>query len=180
MAAVSSIVAAAALAATAYAGYEQRQEAKAAAKEKKEARAVAGAEQSAQQMETRRQQLREERIRRAQILQASENTGVSASSGQLGSVSALGTSTGANVASLSRQANTATGIGAAEQRAANAQLRGEQAAAFGGISSTVFGTALNVRMSQGPTPSTTQTPTGGQSPVEVENPYNTKFNNIFQ
>lgn len=180
MAAVSSIIAAAALAATAAAGYEQRQQAKKAAKEQKEARAIAGAEQSAQQMEGRRQQLREERVRRAQILQASENTGVTASSGALGSVSALGTSTGANVASLSRQANSATGISAASQRAANADLRGQEAAAIGGITSSVFGTALNVRMSQGPTPAAPQSSVAGQSPVEVENPYDKKFNNIFQ
>lgn len=143
MAAVSSIIAAAALAATAAASYEQRQQAKKAAKERKEERAIAGAEQSAQQMESRRQQLREERIRRAQILQASENTGVAASSGQLGAVSALGTSTGANVASLSRQANTASGISAASQRAANADLRGAEAAGVGQIAGSIFSTAVS-------------------------------------
>lgn len=179
MAAVSSIVAAAALAATAASAYEQRKQAKTAAKERKEAAAIGSAEQQAQQMDQRRQQLREERVRRAQILQASENTGVSASSGQLGSVSALGANTGANVSSLSRQANSALGIGAASQRAANADLRSQEAAAIGGIASNVFGTAIGIRMSQGPTPAAPQTEgtSGGNfSPTEVPNPYD---NNIF-
>lgn len=179
MAAVSSIIAAAALAATAASAYEQRQQAKAAAKERKEQAAISSAEQQAQQQGQRRQQLREERIRRAQILQASENTGVTASSGQLGSVSALGTNTASNVASLSRQANAATGISSSAQREANANLRGQEAAAIGGIASNVSGTAIGVRMSAGPSPATPQTTNsagGGFSPVEVPNPYD---NNIF-
>ncbi len=45
----------------------------------------------------RRQQIREERIRRAQIIQASENTGTTASSGQIGAVGSAATQFSGNV-----------------------------------------------------------------------------------
>lgn len=139
-----TIAAVASLAATAYSTMEQQKQAQKAAKRQKEARAISGAEQQTQQMEARRQQIREERIRRSQIIQASENTGVSLSSGEIGSVGALGTSTEANLSSMNRQANAAAGIGYQTQKAADAQATGQKWAAIGGISSSIFGTAIQL------------------------------------
>jgi hypothetical protein len=134
-AAIAAVVVAAA------ASYQQSRQAKAAAKERKEAAAISQAEQAAQQNNNRRAQVREERVRRAQILQNSQNTGVSQSSGELGSTSALGTLISGNLASMQRQQNSASGIGVAQQSAAEADLRGAQWGAIGGVATSVFGFA---------------------------------------
>lgn len=84
---------------------------KKAQKDQKNAQAVARNEQNAQDILSRRAQIREERIRRAQILQEAKNTGVSGSSGETGSISALSASIGANLSGLSRGQRTAEGIG---------------------------------------------------------------------
>lgn len=135
-------VAVVALAVTAAASYEQSRQAKAAAKDRREAASITRAEQAAQQNQSRRQQVREERVRRAQILQSAQNTGVSQSSGELGATSALGSLISGNLASMSRQNNSVQGIGAANQSAADADLRGAQWGAIAGFSSSVFGAAL--------------------------------------
>lgn len=136
--ATSTYVAIAAVAASAAAGYEQRRQSKAAAKDQEEAAETARAEEMARQNETRRQQVREERIRRATILQQSANTGVAASSGEIGAVSALGTQTAVNQASLSRQQGTAEGITELNQSAAQHELKGQEAAAIGSIAGSIF------------------------------------------
>lgn len=81
----------------------------------------------------RRQQIREERVRRAKIMQASENTGVSGSSGELGSIAGLGTqlgsNLGANASSLSHAANintNASAIGGIEQQMLSDNLNLQQ------------------------------------------------------
>lgn len=136
--ATSTYVAIAAVAASAAAGYEQRRQSKAAAKDQEEAAKTSQAEEMARQNETRRQQIREERIRRATIMQQSANTGVSASSGEIGAVSALGTQTAVNQASLSRQAMTAQDITNESQQAAQHELKGQEAAAIGSIAGSIF------------------------------------------
>lgn len=104
MAAVSSIIAAAALTVGVASAYQQRQSAKEqrramqqAAYEEKKVRAVSAAQNTFRQAQEQRQQIREERVRRAQIMQASENAGVSGSSGAMGAVGALSTNLNSNV-----------------------------------------------------------------------------------
>lgn len=127
---------------TAASAYQQSKQAKAAASERKEASRVAQAEQAAQQTQNRRQQIREERVRRASIIQNSQNTGVSQSSGELGATSALGSLIGGNLAGMQRQQNSSAAIGGLNQSAANADLRGAQWQGIGQISSSIFGYAV--------------------------------------
>lgn len=157
MAAVSTIVAGAALAVAAGSAYSQAQAAKESASERKKAGRVTQAENAASSAENRRQQIREERVRRATILQSSENTGVTASSGQLGAMSALGAQVGNNISNINRQESSANTITNLNQSAANADYRGSQAAQIGSFAGTVFGTAASYRLSStgGTTPATT-------------------------
>lgn len=131
----------AAVVVTAASAYQQSRAAKAAASERKEAGRVAQAEQAAQQNANRRQQVREERVRRAAVLQSSQNTGVSQSSGELGATSALGSLIGGNLAGMRRQENSSAAIGNLNQSAANFDLKGAQWQGIGQISSSVFGYA---------------------------------------
>lgn len=81
----------------------------------------------------RRQQIREERVRRAKILQAAEGTGVSGSSGELGSTGGLATQLGANIGTnlgtlsgtgrINQLAQTAADFGTAAQSALNNQAK---------------------------------------------------------
>lgn len=148
MAAVSTIVAVAAVAVAGYSAYQSSQAAKDAAKDRKQASQVGQAEQAAQRNQNRRQQLREERVRRAQIIQGSQNTGVSQSSGQLGATSALGTLISSNVASQSRQQNSSNAISSWMQSAADNDLASQQWAGIGNVAGSVFGVAAGARMNQ--------------------------------
>lgn len=132
----------AAVVVTAASAYQQSRQAKAAASERKEAGRVQQAEQAAQQNQNRRQQVREERVRRATLIQNSQNTGVSQSSGELGATSALGSLIGGNLAGMQRQQNSSAAIGGLNQSAADADLRGSQWQAIGQVSSSVFGYAV--------------------------------------
>lgn len=136
-AAIAAVVVAAASA------YQQSRASKAAAKDRKEAQQVSQAEQAAQQNQNRRAQVREERVRRAQVLQSSQNTGVSQSSGELGATSALGTLIGGNLASMQRQQNSSAAIGGLSQSAADSDLVGAQWGAVGSIATSIFGVAAN-------------------------------------
>lgn len=157
--------------------YEQRQQAKTAAKERKEANAISQAEQAAQQTAQTRQQIREERIRRAQIAQSSQNTGVAGSSGEIGSIGALQTNIGSNIAAASRQANAATGISDANQRSADAVSSAQETGAIGGLLTSVIGIGANAAGLFGTQATPTNATTTNQSPVEVPNPYD--VNNLF-
>lgn len=147
MAAVSTIVAVAAVAVAVGSAYMAQKNAKAAAKDRKEASQVGQAEQAAQRNDNRRQQVREERVRRAQIMQASENTGVSESSGELGATSALGTLINSNVATQSRQQNSSNAIASWSQSAADKDLVANQWTGIGSVAGSVFGVAAGARMS---------------------------------
>lgn len=149
-------VAVVSLAVTAAAAYEQSRQSKAAAKDRKEAAAVSQAEQAAQQNQNRRQQIREERVRRATILQSSQNTGVSASSGELGATSALGSLISGNLAGMNRQSRSAAGIGAANQSAADADLKGAQWGAIGNFAGSIFGASLGAVGTQSNSPQPVQ------------------------
>lgn len=139
--ATSTIIASAALAATAVSGYQQYQAASDAADAREEAQDISGAQQQIQQRRGTRQAIREERIRRARIMQASENTGVGGSSGQFGSTAALSTLTGSNVAAQRGQSRAAAGITAANQRGADAQQAGQMWGQIGQVSGAAFGAA---------------------------------------
>lgn len=139
MAAVSTYVAIAAVAVAGASAYESSQQAKAAAKKEEEAGKVASAEQAAQQTAQTRAQIREERIRRAQILQSSENTGVTGSSGALGSTAALQTTVGSNLAAASRQVNSAKAITGLQQEAANLMTKSRETQAIGSFASSALG-----------------------------------------
>lgn len=83
-------------------GQAQRKEARSAQERaQREGEKIQGeqrAQNAAQAAAERRAQIREERVRRGRIMQSAENTGASASSGEFGSIGALGT-------------NLATGLG---------------------------------------------------------------------
>lgn len=139
--ATTTIIAAAAVAVAAGSAYAANEQSKEAASERKKAGKVSSAEQEARASESRRQQIREERVRRATILQSSENTGVTSSSGQLGAISALGSQVGGNISSINRQSESANAIGSLNQSAANLDYRAGQAQQIGGFAGTVFGVA---------------------------------------
>ena len=139
MAAVTTIIAAGALAVAAGSAYQAQKQSKEAASERKKASNISRAEGESQSAENRRQQIREERVRRATIMQSSENTGVTASSGELGSLSVLGSQVGGNIANISRQDFSAGAITNLNQSAANADYKANQAAQIGQFAGTVFG-----------------------------------------
>lgn len=139
--ATSTIIAAAAVAVAAGSAYAANEQSKDAASQRKKAGKVSQAEQEAKANEGRRQQIREERVRRASIMQSSENTGVAASSGQLGSISALGSQVGGNISSINRQSETAAAITGYNQSAANLDYRAGQTQQIGNFAGTVFGFA---------------------------------------
>lgn len=175
-------IAVAAVATAGVTAYEQRQQQKSAEKKQKEARAVSQAEKAAQQTAQTRQQIRDERIRRAQILQQSQNTGVAASSGALGSTGALQTSVGSNIAAASRQANSYSAISNLEQGAADNLSRASEIGAIGGFvgsAISIGGAAYSAGLFGGPeTPASGPVAPGSQSPATQPNPYD--INNLFK
>ena len=62
------------------------------------AKDVSAAQAKAKESDTTRQEIRQERVRRAQIVASAANSGVSSGSSETGSLSALGTLTGGNIA----------------------------------------------------------------------------------
>lgn len=117
--------------------------------------AVAGRDAQKEQMalnasraaQERRQQIREERVRRARVLQASENTGTTESSGQMGAVGNLATQLQTNIGFNLAQIRGAERISGFQQEAQDAmdeanmwrqvqQLGGSIFQAAGGFGST--------------------------------------------
>lgn len=105
----------------------------------RKAQRAAGNEQRAQNASQaareRRQQIREERIKRARIMQASENTGVQSSSGELGAVAGLGTNLASNVGANLGALQTAQQISLFEQQAADHMSRANIASQVGQFAS---------------------------------------------
>jgi hypothetical protein len=160
----------AALVVTVASAYQQNKAAKEAAKERKDAGKVQQAEQTAVKNDNRRQQIREERVRRASIIQASQNTGVSESSGQLGATSALGSLISGNLASTSRQANSSNAIGGHLQSATNLDAKVSTWGQIGAFSSSIFGMAAGSAASGGGSPNINPPVDSGQnySPVTAK------------
>lgn len=142
VATIGLVVAAVGAASSIYGQVESSRQASKAAKSQKEAQEVSAAQQRVEQAEQRRQQVRQERIKRAQIEQASANTGVSGSSGELGSVSALGTNMGNNLAISSGRTVAANAITGLNQATASAQSRGATAGAIGSLGSAAMGLGI--------------------------------------
>lgn len=146
MAAITTVViAAAALVVAAGSAYMQYKQGQKAARLQKKAAATSSAEQRAQQQAALRQQVRAERVRKAQIIQASQNDGVTNSSGSLGAQSSLGSMIEGNIASLTRQGNTATAISGYNQGAADATARGNMWGQIGSVASSVGSYAMGTK-----------------------------------
>lgn len=132
---IQAAAAAAAVAGTAYSVNEQRQ----ARGDQKRASAEQAAMAQQRQAAEARQQYREERIRRAQILQQSENTGVSESSGMLGAMGSLSTQLSSNQGYNIGQIQKANNISIFQQNAEDALGRARTGEAVGGAVSNIFG-----------------------------------------
>lgn len=131
-------VAVAALFISAASAVHSAQQAKKVSRARREQNKVSNATERIKLEASRRQQLREERVRRAQILQASENTGVAGSSGAHGSISNLSTRIGGNLAIQTSGVLGTTGINNLSSDIAGYKSRQATAQAVGSFSSTVF------------------------------------------
>ena len=100
-------------------GVMQANAASQAAGAQREANAIQGAQQETASTESRRQRVREQRIRRAQIIAASENTGTTASSGQIGAVGALSTNLAGLIGTSLGESKANTAINSATQKSAD-------------------------------------------------------------
>lgn len=132
------IAAYAALAVTTVSTVKQVQSQQEAAKEGKKARREQEAMNAARAAQERRQQIREERIRRARILQASENTGVTESSGQLGAEGGLATQLSGNVGFNRGQIRSAGLISDFQQNAQDAADTANLWGQVGQLSGSIF------------------------------------------
>lgn len=137
MAAVSTVLIASAAVAAAGTAYSVHQQNKAADAQEK-AEKIAQGQSRIDQQNNRRQQIRQERIRRAQILQGSENSGVAGGSGEVGSISAMQSITGSNVASSFQADRTSARLTSLSQASRNAQQRAATGQAVAGLGGTVF------------------------------------------
>lgn len=117
----------------------QADAAKEAAEARKESQEIQTATGQIENRENRRQAVRDERIRRAKILQGAETSGVGSSSGAIGAASGLNTSLGNAVAFQRTGERAAQGIGQANQRAIDADTRGQIAGARGAFFQSIIG-----------------------------------------
>ncbi len=100
-------------------GIAQANATSSAAAAQKEANAIEGAQNAVASTNSRRERVREQRIRRAQILAASENQGVTGSSGQIGAVGALSTNLATMVSTSLGESKANAGINKNLQAAAD-------------------------------------------------------------
>lgn len=129
-------------------GYDARQDAKeanrAAAAEQKKARGEVNAVNASKQAQEKRAAIREERVRRGKILQASANTGTSASSGVLGAEGGLSTQLSNNLAINAGMAAAGQRIGVYEQNAADFNLAAQEAALQAQNADSIFSTSMSM------------------------------------
>lgn len=147
------IGAVASVAATAYSYYRQQEAQedaekfqKLAYRDQREARSQQEAMNASRSARDTRSQIREERIRRARIIQASVNTGVSGSSGEIGSTGGLATQLGSNLGFMNGQQAGAQRISGLGQNAAdflsasqNKINDANQWGQIGGLGLSIFG-----------------------------------------
>lgn len=110
-----------------------------AANQEREARRIESAQQQTVSGESRRQRIREERIRRAQIIAASENQGTSGSSGVIGATGALSSNLSGLIGSSLGQSKANAAISKRLQSAADWTARGNEYAAQGQATASIFG-----------------------------------------
>lgn len=179
---VEVALAAASLAAGAASAYKQAQEQKEAKKdakkaeaERNKARAEQRASNAAQAAAERRAQIREERVRRAKVIQASENTGVSGSSGEAGATGNLATTLGSNIGMNLGAIQTAENISQANQNAANflgsAQSHQADAAMWGGVgqlSQSIFSASGGFNTLEGAYTKATAVPSNANTTIPMQ------------
>lgn len=136
---VELIIGAVAAAASVVTGVMSLGSAKAAARQRKEANNIANAQAKNDQAAATRRAVREARVRRAQIVQQSENSGATDSSGALGAVGVVGTNLGSNIASSSGKTLAIQGINARNQAAADYDFQSQAYSSIGSIFSTALG-----------------------------------------
>jgi hypothetical protein len=116
--------------ATTIASEDAKQDAKRKAEQAASAQRKAGAEQAAgnaaQQAAERRRSVREERVRRARILQSSENTGTTGSSGETGGIASLSTGLSSNLGANAGAINRSVNISNFSQQAADFSFASQQ------------------------------------------------------
>lgn len=160
----------------------QQQAKKAAAAQRNAARAQQAssaeqqANQRAQQEAERRQQVRENRIKAAQIMQSSENTGTSGSSGEAGAVSSLNTQMNTNLGAISGAAMHTNAASAYNQQASDLWFQATQYQnsannwqQFGQLGQQAIGVGFGIYGSSSPTQNYT--------PTNVTNVSNTGYIN---
>ena len=138
MAAISTIIAGAALATTAVGTISSISNAREARKTQKQVSSEQKAVNASEAARERRQQIREERIRRARILQSSENTGVTGSSGEFGAIGALSTGLASNIAANIGRLESASRISDLNQRAADSLNASQTASQVAQLSGSIF------------------------------------------
>lgn len=155
MAAITTIVAAAALtvaAGSAYVAYEEKKDAqrnaKKAAAEQRKIQNEQRAQNAQQAASERRNQIREERVRRARIMQAAENSGTTDSSGMAGALSGMSAQLGSNLGINAGRQAAAGRISIFAQNAADYQLgaqkalyNAENAQTLGSVAGSIFTSA---------------------------------------
>ena len=114
------------------AGVAHEQQKKAAAQEKK-GRKTARAGQAAVEAQNIRQQIREERVKRAQIIAAAETSGVAGASSEAGSLSAMRSTVGSNIAFSKGQTEVADQVSRRLQKASDLNRRADTVSAFSGV-----------------------------------------------
>lgn len=160
----------------------QQQAKKAAAAQRNAARAQQAssaeqqANQRAQQEAERRQQVRENRIKAAQIMQSSENTGTSGSSGEAGAVSSLNTQMNTNLGAISGAAMHTNAASAYNQQASDLWFQATQYQnsannwqQFGQLGQQAIGVGFGIYGSS--------SPTQDYKPTKVTNVSNTGYIN---
>lgn len=109
-----------------------------AAGEQEKAQKEQQAMNAAKAAQERRQQIREERVRQARLLQASENTGATDSSGQIGAEGSLATQLQSNVGFNLGALRSAGNISRFNQNAADYLEEAQMWKAVGQISQSIF------------------------------------------
>lgn len=141
---VGYIVAAVGAAATAYGTMEQQKASKRQSRAQKEAKDISLAQQKAEQIEKQRQEIRQRRIRVAQVQQAAANSSVSGSSGELGAIGSIQTTSGNNIAFGESAALAARGITAQNQVASDANMSAQLNQGIAGLGFSALSMGANM------------------------------------
>lgn len=108
----------------------------------RDSQAAQGRMSSAEAARSRIQQAREARVKRGQVIGAGSNSGLgSGTTGITGAVGSIGAQLASNVGTINQTESFAAEIGAANQRAADAQGDIMKWQGIGAIGSTIFSTA---------------------------------------